>query len=76
MAILMPVEVAFGLVSAVIAGMGGSVLVATAWLGVLIVAALAAGVCLFRRGYAISGSAHVLTAAVFLGLMVTVLGYR
>ncbi|MFJ9245936.1 hypothetical protein [Streptomyces sp. NPDC101776] len=76
MAILMPVEVIFGLMSSVIVGMGGSILAASAWLGVLIVAALAAGVSFFRRGYSISGSAQALTAAVFLGLMVTILGYR
>ncbi|MBK3582044.1 hypothetical protein JHN63_51610 [Streptomyces sp. MBT65] len=72
----MPVEVAFGFVSALMVGMGGSILAATAWLGVLIVAALAAGVAFFRRGYSVGGSAHVLSAAVYLGLMVTILGYR
>ena len=66
-AVLMPAEVALGFGSALAVALGGPPWAAVAWLGVLVVSALAAAVVLFRRGYQVSAAAQVLAVAVLLG---------
>ena len=66
-AVLLPAEVVVGFGSALAVALGGPPWAAVAWLGVLVVAALAAAVVLFRRGYQISAAAQVLAVTVLLG---------
>lgn len=66
-AVLIPAEVALVFISALTVALIGSLWAAVTWLGVLVVAALASAVVLFRRGYQISAAAQVLAVGVLLG---------
>ncbi|MFI6401276.1 hypothetical protein [Streptomyces sp. NPDC050548] len=66
-AVLVPAEFVFGFGSALMVLLMAPGWVATAWLGVLVAAALVTAVVLFRRGYRISAAAQVLAVGVLLG---------
>ncbi|MBE8474452.1 hypothetical protein [Streptomyces justiciae] len=72
LALLVPAEVAFGLVWAAVLMLTHRPGAATAWLAGMALAALAAAVFFFRDGYRVTGVAQVLATVFFLILMLDV----
>jgi hypothetical protein len=73
LAVLVPAEVAFGLVFAAVLALNGHTWGAALWLGGLATVALAAAVFFFRDGFAVTGGAQILAALFFLAVA---FGYR
>ncbi|MER8008446.1 MULTISPECIES: hypothetical protein [unclassified Streptomyces] len=71
--VLLPAEVAFGLVFAAALALNGHAWGAMVWLGGAAVVALAAAVFFFRDGFAVTGGGQLLAALFFLAVA---LGYR
>ncbi|MGW3142283.1 hypothetical protein [Streptomyces sp. NPDC001139] len=73
LAVLLPAEVAFGLVFAAVLALNGHAWGAAAWLGGMATAALTSAVFFFRDGFAVTGGGQLLAALFFLAVA---LGYR